>query len=326
MENRNILNTFEEEMDEIIRDYVNEYVEQQVPNINESMQEPLREPNRPNTTNINANIRRLLRDMIHNYNANITLYQENMRELIRLFDRVSQIDEPVRTRRFSRQHNASNVHHEPLSRYAQGLRHRMQARYAQPPTNTSVSNALQSLFTNYINSTGNERFEDVVVSLTPAQILQYTRIIPYDSAIHNSPRCSICLDDFYEGQQVCQIIHCGHIFKRSELLLWFQRNVHCPVCRHDLRDSSNNVTEQNPTDSEQNTYHSEQTPNNPTILIEGFPESMVDNLLHELQTPILYGLTNIFNNLQNNENGRLTRQTFTFDIPLYFDASYNDVD
>jgi hypothetical protein len=303
---------------------VNEYVEQQLPNTNEPVQEP-----RQNTTNINANIRRLLRDLIHNYNSNISLYQENMRELIRLFDRVSQLDEntnpATRTRRFSRQSNASNIHHEPLSRYAQGLRHRMQSRYTQPPINTNASNALNSLFTNYINQV---RFEDVVVSLTPAQIIQYTRIVPYDSAIHNSPLCPICLDEFADGQQVCQIIHCGHIFKRSELLLWFQRNVHCPVCRHDLRDSSNNDMndDDQPITNDDHNLSNQQNLPNPNVLIQGFPESMVDNLLNELQTPILYGLTNIFNNLQTNDNGGLTRQTFTFDIPLYFDASYNDVD
>ena len=38
------------------------------------------------------------------------------------------------------------------------------------------------------------------------------------------------------GEQVRTLTHCGHRFHVLCIDNWFQRNVHCPLCRHDIRD------------------------------------------------------------------------------------------
>ena len=48
--------------------------------------------------------------------------------------------------------------------------------------------------------------------------------------------CAICQDDIIAGCQIRTIRHCNHTFHRGCIDTWFAQNVHCPVCRHDIRD------------------------------------------------------------------------------------------
>jgi hypothetical protein len=50
--------------------------------------------------------------------------------------------------------------------------------------------------------------------------------------------CPIDLDQLTEGDDILKIKHCGHIFRESNIRLWFNTNFSCPLCRHDL---SNNI-------------------------------------------------------------------------------------
>ena len=81
-------------------------------------------------------------------------------------------------------------------------------------------------------------FSDPVnVIATPEQIATATRNILYENVEEPlNDRCPICLDVFQSSSEVTQIRHCGHIFNRSQLATWFERNVRCPVCRFDIRD------------------------------------------------------------------------------------------
>jgi hypothetical protein len=51
--------------------------------------------------------------------------------------------------------------------------------------------------------------------------------------------CSICQDHAGPNNQTEWRIlrHCNHRFHRSCIDTWFQRNAHCPVCRHDIRQT-----------------------------------------------------------------------------------------
>jgi chemotaxis protein histidine kinase CheA len=60
------------------------------------------------------------------------------------------------------------------------------------------------------------------------------------------------LENFQSNQMVNQIRECGHIFCITEIQEWFQNNVHCPVCRYDIRNYQsspdtpiNNITTNN---------------------------------------------------------------------------------
>ena len=52
--------------------------------------------------------------------------------------------------------------------------------------------------------------------------------------------CAICQDDIEANQEVRRVNHCGHYFHRDCIDTWFQGNVHCPTCRHDIREVQDN--------------------------------------------------------------------------------------
>lgn len=75
-------------------------------------------------------------------------------------------------------------------------------------------------------------FDDVVVAPTQEQIdTATTRTFP----TADTP-CSICQDSIANNQMARQLNHCKHMFHISCIDEWFARDVHCPVCRHDIRD------------------------------------------------------------------------------------------
>lgn len=48
--------------------------------------------------------------------------------------------------------------------------------------------------------------------------------------------CAICQDEIEEGQEMRSINHCRHLFHKHCIDTWFQTNVRCPSCRHDIRE------------------------------------------------------------------------------------------
>lgn len=73
--------------------------------------------------------------------------------------------------------------------------------------------------------------------LTDHQVELLTRTIVYDASL-NEPRCPISLEDFIAGEEIVQIIGCGHYFKCGALREWFNRHTQCPVCRYNVTNSA----------------------------------------------------------------------------------------
>jgi hypothetical protein len=48
--------------------------------------------------------------------------------------------------------------------------------------------------------------------------------------------CAICQDSLTEEQEGRKLNQCGHWFHKQCIDTWFERDVHCPVCRHDIRE------------------------------------------------------------------------------------------
>ena len=48
--------------------------------------------------------------------------------------------------------------------------------------------------------------------------------------------CAICQDNQSVGSEWRILRYCNHRFHRACVDTWFQQNVHCPVCRHDIRE------------------------------------------------------------------------------------------
>ena len=78
--------------------------------------------------------------------------------------------------------------------------------------------------------------ENVVVRPNNNQIRNATQVLEYNTNSFTQRQCPITLESFVAGQEIRRINYCGHIFDNTSLIEWFERNVRCPVCRHDIRD------------------------------------------------------------------------------------------
>jgi hypothetical protein len=75
--------------------------------------------------------------------------------------------------------------------------------------------------------------EPVIVRPTAAQIDENTTIEIVDA---EEDICAICQDTMALGSEARSLNACDHRFHVGCIDTWFQRNVYCPVCRHDVRD------------------------------------------------------------------------------------------
>jgi hypothetical protein len=85
--------------------------------------------------------------------------------------------------------------------------------------------------------TTTSRFSDpVIVRPTPAQIDAGSTLRTSLGLIDLS--CAVCQHSVTEGEIVRCLLPCNHQYHRDCIDTWFQRNVHCPVCRHDIREQA----------------------------------------------------------------------------------------
>lgn len=106
------------------------------------------------------------------------------------------------------------------------------------PTINSLfgANEILSLLTNSLN------FQDVLVIPTTSQIEAASRIILHID-VPADENCAICQEHTIPGQQSSwRRLHCSHQFHTSCIMSWFQRDVHCPVCRSDIRELGESET------------------------------------------------------------------------------------
>jgi hypothetical protein len=163
--------------------------------------------------------------------------------------------------------------------------------------NNNINNNVQDryiinrgLINNRLDDLGN--LEDVLIFPNNEEIEMATETIQYDISMQQT-QCPISLDPFESGEEICRIRNCGHLFKKTFLMNWFERNVRCPVCRYDIRNNSTN----SPRDI-QNTI----------------------NRYNNLPSIIRNFLTDEINQMPNTLNDFF----LTFDIPLSLDISYNN--
>lgn len=76
--------------------------------------------------------------------------------------------------------------------------------------------------------------QPVVVRPTVEQIEANTTVGNLVSDTEHS--CAICQDTLQPDQEGRKLNACGHWFHKHCIDTWLEGNVHCPVCRHDIRD------------------------------------------------------------------------------------------
>jgi hypothetical protein len=117
-----------------------------------------------------------------------------------------------------------------------------------PNVERSMTNEMSGLYDDIYSTIRNlirTDLEPVVVHPTQEQIDSATTLTMVDRHDEESEGegedelCSICQDGYVDGQAMRKINHCSHSFHKSCIDEWFERNVHCPICRYDIRDDTN---------------------------------------------------------------------------------------
>lgn len=256
----------------------------------------------------NSNITRVreVELMISDYNENMRYYNRNMRELIEIYrERIN--EDMLRNRQNQRQTRFYNYSSSPLYNSIY-----------------DVYNSLQYPLHRNIY-TANTHLEDVIVRPTNQQIRLAIENTTYDVSLSQF-RCPISLESFEQGDEICRIKHCGHLFKRSSLMSWFQRNVRCPVCRYDIREYRENeehIEEENEDENEEERNNEEENNHRPTNNTRGIRTTNSQSQSQNLTNILRHFLTGEIQRNMPYLNNAINELTFTFDIPYDWDGSSN---
>jgi len=182
-----------------------------------------------------------IREIMNSYNLNIREYNSNMREynstviealqLVRSLQRqYTNIDipEPIREPTRSNQSTQSRSSNR-------NTRESEPYQTSQNRSTPIISYTLFPLLNSNINR--GSGMQDVVVRPSREVIEQATERLTYSNdMILLNTQCPISLEEFVEGENIVRIRHCRHTFRETSINNWFQTNVRCPVCRHDIRE------------------------------------------------------------------------------------------
>ena len=76
----------------------------------------------------------------------------------------------------------------------------------------------------------------VLITPTSQQLSRNTTVYPATTTL--SSNCPICQDEMVESTHVRKINRCNHEFHQSCIDTWFESSVLCPICRTDVRETS----------------------------------------------------------------------------------------
>lgn len=136
-------------------------------------------------------------------------------------------------------------------------------RFGDTILNNSTNNLSQPMYRPFqrrVNRTSRRReneinIENILSDILTAPLLNPRNAIPtaedisnncttliYGDISSNQTICPIDRIEFSDDDVILKINHCGHIFKKENLLRVFERNSKCPLCRHDILERNNNET------------------------------------------------------------------------------------
>jgi hypothetical protein len=310
------------DIENTLSDYLNEYMNNNAPSSSSRNHPPgFGNPNNNPNNNRYYNQSRtredisehrlylLINEFMNDYYGSMRMYQENMRDIIHLL-REFRTTPPHHNMNYSFPFPDINTAQRPTTQQTQQIPN------PTTPTTDNRNNFPLSTtsFAYFIQPLVAENEERV--GLANEQIERAIERIIYDTSMSNSynavttdsddivaDRCPICLEDFQIGEQVLRIRACGHIFKQSGLLRWFQRNNHCPVCR-------GNVVENQPSPEEE--------PPEPTRRPQNrlAPNRAINNIVEtHIRNPLMREFGNLIQTMaQANRSG--TSQFGFFDFSL----------
>jgi hypothetical protein len=81
-------------------------------------------------------------------------------------------------------------------------------------------------------------FIDPVIVRPSRDVISRNTTIQPGSQSPNNSACAICQDTI-QVNDVCRKLNaCNHVYHKTCIDQWFESNVHCPTCRHDIRETS----------------------------------------------------------------------------------------
>ncbi len=121
-------------------------------------------------------------------------------------------------------------------------------------TDTNLFDSLLNIFTNTGTSPlTTALLTPVVVRPTPEQITSATELLMV-SEEDRFDNCSICVESINPNTEVRRINHCRHTFHRACIDTWFDRNVRCPNCRFDIRETTTDEPQQHQEQQQSNIH------------------------------------------------------------------------
>ena len=273
-------------------------------------------------TNTNAQeIAHYMYEIMTQYNENMSNYQENVRLFIQTMNSILLLH---RTNDARQQQQSQQQAPSPI--YVNTPRRNRD----RNPTHTILSYLLQP----YVTATA-ATYEDVIVRPSEDEINHALRRYTWGQETSTRhTRCPITLEEFQENESVCEIIHCGHIFKEESILDWFNRNVRCPVCRYDIRQYSvrdsqratNTTTNTNPPTNIQRPTHSTRTTGpNTNMLMSTVRNRQAANIIDNFSNGIVDIIQNYITNEMSTFDSSMNT-VFTFEFPIgYYDVSGNSL-
>jgi len=252
----------------------------------------------------NSVIRVEILRVIQNYNENIRDYNNNMKDMIAIYNTMIQETSVMNRNQSNRSLHPMNIVPINNNIWSDYL---LQFRSTQPPIQRPINNT---------------HLEDIVVRPTSEQIILATEIITWTDDISQNS-CPITLEHFTEGQSICKIRFCQHMFQTVGLMRWFDRHVGCPVCRYDIREFNRYTESEESEELDSYSY-------NDTILDSSL------NLINEhsnSNTSSRINLSNILRNLISSElnrsvplvNNSMNDLFYSFNIPIEMDISYSNL-
>jgi hypothetical protein len=299
--------------------------------------------------------------MIHDYNENMNYYHSNMRQIIYTLQPRIENRNYMNYYRQPYQHtndystndyhhlNAQNINYSNnendhsrrwFTNTFQRIRNNFQNNFEDVivrPTNFQIENAIENFIYDPSFVTGQ--------NVTGQNV---TNSYPILSRLE-TPNCPITMEAISPGNIVSRIKHCNHVFSHDALLNWFSVNTRCPICRFDIRETPINLSSVNETSTTQPTSVQSPTEQEQIDILENELNNLFDDSLpstpvtqyqqiDSVQLPVQVptqpvgnswrNITNTLRTFLQNElqnNPATAELMYTFDIPLLFDSSSNNV-
>jgi len=173
-------------------------------------------------------------------------------------------------------------------------------------TNTNINEILNHAFSGLLDTPLNP----VVVRASPEVISQATENLLFSELPNDIQRyhsCPVSHEPFTDNTEITRIRSCGHYFSRPAFQQWFDINVHCPICRQDIR---NNI----PNDDNSELSNSISDSSNNNALIDNSQNPIRNIRMSEASGQTLQDFVNTISNDINNNTSRIQPISYQFDF------------